>query len=224
MNVQQNQFVIDNLIQNQSQSSSPYILTIDTNDEFETYDDEIIRQNSANPNLHSPLSGSEPNYDPSIWNDRESIKNTHNCYAYALNKRASTMKDKPQPGYSSKYFKSGFMEDENYSCNAFLERLKKDSPTLYTISFKKRCKPGYNKSFMTITTDPINRDYHFYRLDANGFWSHKPGRTEVIDVDASGKKIKNPLIADRKYAVFDYDKPCFFFCVNPKTSRVRSSG
>ena len=39
-------------------------------------------------------------------------------------------------------------------------------------------------------------DCHLYRQDKGGYWSHKPGRTPVKNLDASGKMIKNPAKAD----------------------------
>lgn len=40
-------------------------------------------------------------------------------------------------------------------------------------------------------------DYHFYRLDNNGYWSHKSGRTPARNVDDSNNLIRNPIFADR---------------------------
>ena len=34
------------------------------------------------------------------------------------------------------------------------------------------------------------QDYHFYRQDSDGYWSHKPGKEEVRRVDASGKLLR----------------------------------
>lgn len=46
-------------------------------------------------------------------------------------------------------------------------------------------------------------DYHFYRLDNDGTWSHKSGRTPARNVDDSGNIITDPRTADRgPYAVF----------------------
>ena len=59
-------------------------------------------------------------------------------------------------------------------------------------------------------------------MDKNKKWSHKPGRTEVSSVDASGNEIINPLTADRNYSYFAYKKPCFFFCSHPKLGRQHS--
>ena len=66
-------------------------------------------------------------------------------------------------------------------------------------------------------------DYHFYRQDSNGYWSHKPGRTEVSKVDASITIVlKIHQQANRSYTYFNYKDPCFFFCVNPKLARDHS--
>lgn len=40
-------------------------------------------------------------------------------------------------------------------------------------------------------------DYHFYRLDNDGTWSHKSGRTMARNTDDSGQFITNPMTADR---------------------------
>lgn len=44
-----------------------------------------------------------------------------------------------------------------------------------------------------------NSDYHFYRLDADGSWSHKFNNYRVSRLDARGNKILDP-----KSAVMDY--------------------
>lgn len=199
-----------------SHRKSPYLIAMSYKNESDLpsnleYTDEI-----------GPISGSEPEYNPSLWNDDTHIKDTHNCYAYALNKISHSVRNKPQPGYFGKFTRNAFA-DGDYTCDTFLKRLKKDSPTLYLTTFSKPCQEGYHKAFMVITTDENNRDYHFYRQDNNGCWSHKPGRTSVTNKDASDKPISNPLTADRQYDVYNYDKPCFFFCVRPDNVQIRSS-
>ena len=39
-------------------------------------------------------------------------------------------------------------------------------------------------------------DFHWYRLDQNGFWSHKPGSTPVTASDNAGAFITDPRIAN----------------------------
>ncbi|XP_020892477.1 uncharacterized protein LOC110231765 [Exaiptasia diaphana] len=38
-------------------------------------------------------------------------------------------------------------------------------------------------------------DFHWYRLDSSGRWSHKPGRTPVKDRDGRGRTINDPRMA-----------------------------
>ena len=62
---------------------------------------------------------------------------------------------------------------------------------------------GFYKSFITVANKGPDTDYHFYRQDNNKYWSHKPGRTAVTNLDASKKLIKNPYLANRKYSHFN---------------------
>ena len=161
----------------------------------------------------SPISGSELEYNPDLWNKKYQIKDTHNCYTYALGKIIRGLKSKAQPGYASGFNHIG---DNEYNCESFRERLKKDSPGSYLEKFDKSCLPGFYKIFLAL--DPGN-DYHWWRQNKDTYWSHKPGSTDVVDVDADGKKIKNPLKANRKYDYLDYYKPCFFTCIYSDLAR-----
>ena len=58
------------------------------------------------------------------------------------------------------------------------------------------------KCYMALAIWP-DTDYHFYRLDSNMLWSHKPGKTEVKNTDNSGNLITDPKTADRgEYTIF----------------------
>lgn len=183
---------------------------------------EIYKQNQHNFNKKLPLSpksGSEPKYDEAKWNN-PIVKENHNCYAYATDKIDKRFGAKPQPGYAARM--SG-VPDEEYSCMAFLTRLKKDLPSMYLVDFNSPCLKGFHKSFMAIDTKIEDPDYHFWRMDDDGLWSHKPGATKISKVDASGKKITDPLKSNREFTNYQYKKPCFYFCVNPKLVSVKDS-
>ena len=46
-------------------------------------------------------------------------------------------------------------------------------------------------------------DYHWYRQDKVGCWSHKPGQTAVRNVDNAGQPIADPKTCNRgPYTVF----------------------
>jgi hypothetical protein len=198
-----------------NKKTSPYLLT------FKKISSNIAKEISPDflkfNNEFSGLSGSELLYEPHKWNDNYNIKSTHNCYTYALGKIRIGLDSKAQPGYASGY--NHIDDEKDYNCNEFFKRLKKDVPTTYLEKFDNACLPGFYKIFLAL--DPGN-DYHWWRLNSDGFWSHKPGATEVTDVDASGKKIRNPLIANRKYSSLNYNKPCFFACIYSDLSRSTS--
>ena len=69
-------------------NKNPYSILIKT-----MYDDSKITDDEYNHNP-SPLSGSEPDYNPNKWNNNKKYKSNHNCYAYALNKFAGNRGDK----------------------------------------------------------------------------------------------------------------------------------
>jgi hypothetical protein len=71
-------------------------------------------------------------------------------------------------------------------------------------------------------------DYHWYRQDDDGSWSHKPGHAIARNTDASGNPIANPETANRRSAgrvqfipalkksvpvIIDYDMLCGYFYV-----------
>ncbi|MDN4602264.1 hypothetical protein P5G61_13600 [Paenibacillus sp. F6_3S_P_1C] len=58
--------------------------------------------------------------------------------------------------------------------------------------------PGYREYKVALVIAP-NYDYHWYRQDADGGWSHKRGLTAIDFRDASGNSIRNPQTADRNY-------------------------
>ena len=197
-------------------NKSPYILKIPKIALSKKYidSDKLLKFK----NEFSGLSGSELKYEPDKWNLSYNIKSTHNCYTYALGKIRIGLDSKAQPGYASGF--THIDDKKDYTCKSFFKRLKKDVPSTYLESFDNGCLPGFYKIFLAL--DPGN-DYHWWRLNSDKYWSHKPGASDVVDVDASGKKIKNPLKANRKYSSLNYHKPCFFACIYSDLSQSISS-
>ena len=167
----------------------------------------------------SPLTGYESRYEPNKWNNNTKIRENHNCYSYAFNDIHSKRTGKAQPGYYANYPPIGPSE---YNCDAIYKRIKKDNPSVYKAKFTDKCGKGYYKSFFALSLDR-DTDYHFYRQDKNGFWSHKPGRTNATNLDASKKIIINPLKANRNYSHLNYSTPCTFFCVHPGMTKTHST-
>jgi hypothetical protein len=94
-----------------------------------------------------------------------------------------------------------------------------DVPGSTATTFTRQCPKGQRK--IAVVADE-QEDYHFYRQDADGYWSHKPGATEVIRRDATDRPIYDPQLASRRYprSGIDYDQFCSFLCI-PATTRHR---
>ena len=193
------------------ESFSPYIMEINKikNNEKLINSNQILKSSKD----LSPLSGSEFDYNPAKWNNNNNIKSTHNCYTYALGKIIPGLDSKAQPGYASGF---DHIDDNEYKCKEFRKRLKNDSPGSYLETFDNACIPGFYKVFLALD---VGNDYHWWRQDSNQMWSHKPGSTSVVNIDSKGKKIKNPLKANRNYNSLNYYKPCFFACIYSDLAR-----
>lgn len=172
----------------------------------------------------SLLSGWEPEYDPSLWNLYIAIKETHNCYSYSMNVfdkrqiqkcKGKNECDAPfhQPGGASGHPK--FSNYKPKTCPNMIARVRGDNPSTYISDFETQCKPSYSKIALIVDESD---DYHFLRMDSNGYWSHKPGGMRVTNVDAYGNYIWNPKLANYDYASrgkseLKYDIFCSYFCV-----------
>jgi hypothetical protein len=155
----------------------------------------------------------DPVYDPAYWNDSFHIVR-NNCYAYACDIRGETKyPTKQQPGLAhGKMF-------SKLNCSDVGKAAKADNLIEQP---EQECSGCTHLVALVIAP---GRDYHWYRLDRNGHWSHKPGWTEATDRDASDKPITSPETADRKYAgkdyVLDYDTFCTYFCVDKKFVKIK---
>lgn len=177
----------------------------------------------------SPLSGSEPDYDPDDWNKRYFVKETHNCFAYSFNindpKQIKKCKNKNcdvpfhQPGLVSGY--PNFSSKLPKTCPNMMARLFGDNPNIKMTTFEEKCPVGTSKIALIIDE---NEDYHFLRQDSNKYWSHKPGARKVTNRDASDRLIYDPALANYNYldnnGHLNYDIFCGYLCV-PRESPVK---
>ena len=178
------------------------------------------------------LSGSEPPFDPNLFNKNAVVQDSHNCFAYAF-----SFMDRPpssecneescdvpfhQPGRKSGFPKWGKVKGKR--CPDLVGRLMGDVPNLQLSSFEQACPKGFYK--IAAVVDPKN-DYHFYRQDSNGMWTHKPGSTKVTTKDASDRPIYDPSLCDRDYTKkshLNYNRFCSFMCVPRKTKKLKRGG
>ena len=155
------------------------------------------------------------------YNKNLYLRESHNCYNYFLNKKSinaiKTCKNidykregscrRPQPGY---YFGMKPMTKKDYTCKTINHRTIKDNPLILKATEQETCKKGYYKGALVVAP---NRDFHYYRLNDDGVWSHKPGGKKSSVVDSNNKPIKNPRLAGRTYGSLNYKDFCTYYCL-----------
>ena len=173
----------------------------------------------------SPPSIYTPSYQPNLYNKYKGIQESLNCYAYAVGYRRlpssctlkACSKSYPQPGRASGY--PEWSKIKGKRCPDIIARIIGDIPSAKMSSFTAKC-PGKSHK-IAIVADP-DQDYHFYRQDADGYWSHKPGATKVTRLDTTGRSIYDPLLAarDNKSSKLNYEQFCGYMCI-PSSNIIR---
>jgi hypothetical protein len=153
-----------------------------------------------------PRSGSEPVYNPMRWNDHDGVEHNNGCYNYATNKMTGTF---AQPGRASTGAAVAVM-----ACNRVLAAAISDG----LIPWVANVPCPADKRKVAFAVNP-GMDFHFFRQDNNGNWSHKVGPREVTNLDNSGKPITDPRTADRGGFV----NFCSFLCVRSDPAAVNIS-
>jgi hypothetical protein len=151
-----------------------------------------------------------PTYNPNPWNI-PSVVSSNNCYNYGTNIQTNTY---AQPGQASG-------ASHSTTCPTVDSAAKSDGLTQGSSIYCHSCS---HKVALVIApgpggSSPYKEDYHWYRQDDNGKWSHKPGPGLATNLDASGNVITNPETADRKYVhgpdyILDYSVFCGYLCVD----------
>ena len=169
-----------------------------------------------------------PRYSPDIYDDPEYVR-VNNCYAYAFEDlvKNDTRHSKPQPGYRAGLNPLAETK-KDFTCKNIQDKLQLDYKNTLKYqpeSDKSLCPCNYRKAALVLADSTMNMDYHFYRQDSNGLWSHKPGGTNVHNVDASGKTIYDPAMADRDNTHietdgYNYLTFCTYICI-PNTANPR---
>jgi hypothetical protein len=181
----------------------------------------------------APLSGYEPLFDPEKYNRTRRIRESHNCFAYAFNhidipsekecNEVSCSTPFHQPGRKTGFPKWNKIDGKR--CPDLLARLFADVPGLKRTKFTKRCPRGSSK--IALVVDP-KEDYHFYRQDRDGWWSHKPGATHVKRTDADDIQIYDPSLASRDYTRksgrLNYQNFCGYLCAPTRKHFFKRGG
>jgi hypothetical protein len=130
-----------------------------------------------------------PFYEPAWWNV-PAIQPYNNCYNYSTDYRTNTF---AQPGKSASHQYTAL------TCASVKPAAVWDC-LIDAPNANNTCPTHGHLVALVIWP---NTDYHWYRKDQNGLWSHKPGGTPVTNLDSSGHLITDPRTANRGgYTVF----------------------
>ncbi|MFA4845360.1 MAG: hypothetical protein WC654_02270 [Patescibacteria group bacterium] len=149
-------------------------------------------------------------FEPKKWhactqNDWQTCESGVNCYSYVLDR----------PDYYWSVPGEGFVKTraEKYfvSFNAFFSGFSQED-------FHKHMIQGAMKDSLIHVEEPVERpgyylsalffamneyDFHWYRKDDDGFWSHKNGWHPVKETDDAGNHISDPrTCAHSEYPIF----------------------
>jgi hypothetical protein len=118
-----------------------------------------------------------------------------------------------QPGSASGHPR--FSSQKLKTCPNMVARILGDNPSIKMTKFTRKCPAHTSK--IALVVDP-DEDYHFYRQDSNGMWSHKPGGMPVTNEDSLGRPIYDPALSARNYdstaSKLNYETFCGYMCVS----------
>lgn len=139
----------------------------------------------AGATCHPCAAADAPTYNPGMWNT-PAVQPHNNCYNYANNQITGTF---AQPGRAS-----GHPITSLANCA---------SPSAASVSDGLRSVPNFSAPlaagagwYVALVVWP-GADFHWYRQDKVGCWSHKPGSTPARNVDSAGHAISDPMTANR---------------------------
>lgn len=125
-----------------------------------------------------------PAYNPAYWNT-PARQPYNNCYNYANNQATNTF---AQPGRATGRPITGL------SCAGVQPSAQSDG-LIPTAGFSAPLAAGKGWYVALVIWPGV--DYHWYRQDSVGCWSHKPGQTAARDTDNAGNRITDPRTCNR---------------------------
>ncbi|CAF0990440.1 unnamed protein product [Rotaria sp. Silwood1] len=166
-----------------------------------------VESNNADCN-HVPIRGPDtvPEYDPKSDDKGCFItrQGDNNCYAYGTDIVTNTF---PQPGRGS---------GKKWSFNTCVDMGNASVRDGLVYNGTKLPKiPPENGHFVAMLIWP-DTNFHWIRMDANGYWSHKPGGTPVRNKDNRGLPIVDPSKSDFS----PWTQFCSYFIAQPSKLRI----
>lgn len=146
-------------------------------------------------------------YDGFLWLGRPA---DNNCYNYALGIQNFNYQ---QPGRASgRTYEVDSCEDRGAHLGVVNAAI---NDGLIKVNYPEECNREDEQVVALVVAE--FSDYHWYRLEDDGKWTHKIGGTIPSDLDFSGNPIYDVLKADHGR----YEDFCGYFCVDYERLKVR---
>lgn len=139
-----------------------------------------------------------PDYFPSSWNGIPDRLKNNNCYNYANDKATGTF---AQPGrahdlraglaYNLRITSGEVVQAAAVNDSLQVVNVPRPPQGPFVQNRLPRVPEG-PRHLVALVVDVPGRDFHWYRLDSDGKWSHKPGITRVSQYDNAGHYITDP--------------------------------
>jgi len=123
-----------------------------------------------------------PLWEPEWWNDGGPIQAGNNCYNYAVNYRSDSY---AQPGRANGAMYAS-ISPANVRAAALADALL-DAP------LRNKCPRKGHLVALCVS----DWDFHWYRKQRSGNWTHKPGPDPITQLDNANVPITDPRTADR---------------------------
>lgn len=163
------------------------------------------------------------------YNNNLFTRESHNCYTYFLNLKSPNAyflcKQKykrekfcrrPQPGYASGY---SLLKKKDFNCKTMMARTLKDNKHIVQTNKTAKCSKEFYKGALVVAP---NRDYHYYRQNDDGVWTHKPGYKPSTHLDSGNNPIVDPELANRRTSSkLNYTDFCGYLCV-PRSRKKKT--
>lgn len=143
--------------------------------------------------------------DVQWWNDKGDRQFCNNCYNYATNYPNGS---NAQPGWAG----GGASAAQALECDALVAAAESDGLLFAGAALSdSTCDPGCSRVALVSS----GFDFHWYREEVDGMWSHKPGQSEATRFDNSAQPITDPSKANRNggHPFLNYTEFCGFLCV-----------
>ncbi|PFX30562.1 Insoluble matrix shell protein 1 [Stylophora pistillata] len=149
-----------------------------------------------------------PPYTPETWNRYPDVL-LNNCYNYASTKETDTF---AQPGRATNNSLPWPFTGADARASS-----ESDGCVFVTAETTMSAPSGDEHLAALFVSTRVVNDYHWYRLDNNGYWSHKPGQTPATNLDGDGNRIRDPRNAAN--GLIPYEFVCFMK-INRNTLKI----